>query len=74
VATALKAELEGLDGTLLLNAKQLEQVKEQEGFLVPGLASTVRVMPQMVPKLGLLDQETIQSVIAAYLWNSLAID
>jgi hypothetical protein len=33
---------------------------------VPDLAQSVRVAPHMLPKIGLLDPETIQSVINAY--------
>jgi hypothetical protein len=68
VATALKAELEGLIRTLLENAEdlQLKKMAPDEGVRVPDLAQLVRIMPHMVPKFGLLDQETIQSVGAAY--------
>jgi hypothetical protein len=68
VATALKAELEGLIRTLLENAEdlKLKKMAPDEGVRVPDLAQLVRIMPHMVPKFGLLDQETIQSVGAAY--------
>jgi hypothetical protein len=33
---------------------------------MPDMAQSVRIMPDMVPKLGLLDPETIESVITAY--------
>lgn len=66
VATALKAELAGLKETLVSNAEGLKDRPPQEVFLLPALAHSVRVLPHMLPKVGLLDPETIQSVIAAY--------
>jgi hypothetical protein len=64
VVAALKAEFSGLSGSLLSNAELLKDHKG--GFLVPDLAQSVRVAPHMLPKIGLLDPETIQSVINAY--------
>jgi hypothetical protein len=69
VAAALRAELEGLRGTYDANAKAMSQ----EGFLqpdeqiqVPDLAQSIRVMPEVVSKLGLLDETTISAVLKAY--------
>jgi hypothetical protein len=62
---ALKAELRMLKDGLLTAAESLKD--PQGGFLAPDLALSVRIMPHMLPKLGLLDTATIQSVIDAYL-------
>lgn len=65
IAAALKAELEGIDKTLLENADDLE--KGTNEFMVPDLAHQLRVMPHLLPKLGLLDDtDTIQKLINAY--------
>ena len=36
-------------------------------FLMPDLAHSIRIMPEMVSKFGLLDEETIDKVANAYL-------
>jgi hypothetical protein len=65
VAAALRAELSGLNRTLLHDAERLATPPEW-GTYTPDLAHSVRVMPHMLPKLGLLDADTIQDVIDAY--------
>jgi hypothetical protein len=66
VATALRAELAGCRRALLTNAQQLKD--PQAGtFLMPDLAHSIRIMPEMVSKFGLLDEETIDQVTNAYL-------
>jgi hypothetical protein len=77
VATALRAELVGLQRALKDNAAALiEQVLEkgdvkpieasESFFLIGDASNSVQIMPEMVSKLGLLDQETIERVIDAY--------
>src|SRR5262245_42464481 len=61
VATALKAELAGCRRALLLNAEMAGS------FVTPDLTYSIRIMPEMVSKFGLLDEETIKSVANAYL-------
>jgi hypothetical protein len=64
LAVALKAELAGLNQSLTENADDLE--KSGSDFLVPDIATSVRIMPEMLSKLGLLDPETVQNVITAH--------
>ena len=64
VALALRSELFGMKVTLLRNAENLENPKS--AFVTPDLAHSIRVMPLLLGKLGLLDAETIQHVIDIY--------
>jgi hypothetical protein len=64
LVVALKAELAGLKQSLLENADDLE--KGSSGFQVPDVATSVRIMPEMLSKLGLLDPDTVQKIIAAH--------
>jgi hypothetical protein len=64
LAVALKAELAGIKQGLVENADDLE--KGSEGFLVPDISSAVRIMPEMLSKLGLLNPQTVQKVIASH--------
>jgi hypothetical protein len=80
VATALRAELEGLHRSLKENAETLRLLQEdetlrllQEDYVkagqqinVPDLAQSIRIMPEVVSKLGLLDGKIIGAVITAY--------
>jgi hypothetical protein len=69
VATALRAELEGLHRSLKENAETLRQedyVKADQQITVPDLAQSIRIMPMVVSKLGLLDGKIIGAVITAY--------
>jgi hypothetical protein len=69
VATALRAELEGLHRTLKENAETLRQddyVKADQQVNVPDLAQSIQIMPKVVSKLGLLDRRIIDAVITAY--------
>jgi hypothetical protein len=64
VLASIKAELSRIKATLLSNVDTLD---EQRGdILVPDIAHSVRIMPHLLPKLGLLDEELIGSVIDAY--------
>ena len=64
VIWALKAELSGISETLTQNAEHLD--KHVSDFVVPDLAHSVRVMPVLLPKFGLLDVETTREVIGIY--------
>jgi hypothetical protein len=64
VASAIKAELFRISVALLRNADSLENPKDD--FVVPDIAHSVRVMPTLVSKLGLLDAETTGDVIDKY--------
>src|SRR5262250_663885 len=62
VATALRAELEALRRTLKDNAESMSQedyAKPDENVHVPDLAQSIRIMPEVLSKLGLLDGKTI---------------
>jgi len=69
LATALRAELAGLLRTLEENVDLLKKEPPEEGggFLAPDLGQSVRVMPEMLGKFGLLDVHTIRNVIDSYL-------
>jgi len=69
VATALRTELAGCRRALLTNIQELEKEDSTPGGLVemPVLAHLVWIMPRMIKKLGLLDEETIDKVANAYL-------
>jgi hypothetical protein len=64
VASALKAELSGINDTLLRNAKSLDN--PEGNFVAADIAHSVRVMPVLLPKFGLLDVETTRAVIDVY--------
>jgi hypothetical protein len=69
VATALKAELEGLRRTLNDTAETISQegyLQPDEQVQVPDLAQSIRIMPEVVSKLGLLDETIISAVLDAY--------
>ena len=69
VGTALKAELEGLHRTLNDATATISQdgyLQPDEQAQVPDLAQSIRVMPEVVSKLGLLDETTISAVLDAY--------
>jgi hypothetical protein len=65
VAVALQSELRGFHRTLTTNALELKDVKGD--FVVPELGQSIRVMPEMLSKLGHLNEDTIRLVIDAYL-------
>jgi hypothetical protein len=69
LVTALKAELAGLRRILLSNADDLQKksFESDDWILTPDVAHFVRIMPEMIDKLGLLDPEIIQSVIDAHI-------
>ena len=63
VATALRAELAGCRQALLSNSELLKKegyLTPDMNFMTPDLVHAIRIMPHMIPKLGLLDQETIR--------------
>jgi len=68
VATALKAELTNISDALLRNADDVKKkpAGPDEGFNVADLSQSVRIMPEMLQKIGLLPVETIQAVLVAY--------
>jgi hypothetical protein len=67
VATALRAELAGCRRALLTNVELLNQDRRTGIFLMPDLVQAILIMPHMIPKFGLLDEETIDKVTNAYL-------
>src|SRR5436190_7878115 len=69
VASAVRAEFEALRRTLKDNTETMRQkdyAKPDEVVNVPDLGQSIRVMPAVIPNLGLLDGKTIGVVLAAY--------
>ena len=65
LAGALKAELVGKSRSLKDNTQRVQE-RKSHNVLVPDIAQSIHIMPKVVDKLGLLDEETIISVIEAY--------
>jgi gas vesicle protein len=69
VASALRAELEGVQRVLKHQAETMRQedyAKPDEEINVPDLGQSIRIMPEAISKLGLLDGKTIGAVVTAY--------
>lgn len=66
LASALYAELVGSQRALRESGESLvsRPVEAGEGFLVP--APAIKLFPEMIPKMGLFDAETIRKVMEAY--------
>jgi hypothetical protein len=64
VASALRAELSGISETLLQNAESLDQPAGD--FVAPDIAHSVRVMPHLLPKFGLLESDVVRELIDVY--------
>jgi len=67
LASALHAELSGLHRSFVENAQHLIDYPPADdgGFVVPN--PTIRIFPEMLPKIGLLQTETIKAVMGAYI-------
>lgn len=67
-ATALRAELTGINQALMQNIANTEAQRPPSGggYYVPDLSQGIRVYPHFLPKIGLFDTETIQLVLVAY--------
>jgi hypothetical protein len=65
VAIALKAELAPMAEGLLWNARLLDDDPGPVNYIID-IAHSVQIMPQLLPKLGLLDETTIKDVTTAY--------
>jgi hypothetical protein len=65
LAAALRADLGGVKRTLLENSKSLKTPRGD--YYVPDLSHSLRVLPHVLPKLGLLKVETIGLIIDAYI-------
>src|SRR5690348_13673256 len=63
LAIALRVELAGIARTLEENAKDVREAKSD--FLVPDVRHSVRVLPELISKLGLLGPEAIQKTLDA---------
>jgi hypothetical protein len=69
ISESLRAELEGLRRTLKDNAETMSQedyAKPDECVHVQDLAQSIRIMPEVLSKLSLLDGKTIGAVVDAY--------
>lgn len=67
-ATALKAELTGINQALMQNIANTETQRPPPGggYYVPDLSQGIRAYPYVLPKIGLFDSGTIQLVLVAY--------
>jgi hypothetical protein len=65
LATVLSAELSLLKKLLLEHADGLER-GVQNAFHVTDMYSLVRILPEMLPKLGLLGHDAVTQVVTAY--------
>jgi hypothetical protein len=61
----VQSELTGFHRTLTANARELKDVKAD--FVVPELGQSIRVMPELLSKLGYLNADSIRFVMDAYL-------
>ncbi len=68
LVSAMKAELRSIEHTLTENANDLTDKKRAPAdFMVPDPAHSIRIFPEVVAKLGLLEPKTIRAVTEAYL-------
>ena len=67
-ATALKAELTGINQALMQNIANTEAQRPPPGggYYVPDFSQGIRAYPHILPKIGLFDPDTIQLVLVAY--------
>jgi hypothetical protein len=65
LAAALKAELDGIATSLEMNTEELK--KKISDFAVPNIAHSIRVLPALLSKIGLLDTEIIRKVISSHI-------
>ena len=67
-ATALRAELSGINQALMQNIANIETQRPPSGggYYVPDLSQGIRAYPHVLPKIGLFDSETIRLVLVAY--------
>jgi hypothetical protein len=67
LATGLKSELTRISKTLRESILYLrDKPSGEQGYVVPDLRRSVRMFPQTLDKLGLLDSDTLQAVFGAY--------
>jgi hypothetical protein len=64
IVSAIRAELSRLRVSLMRNAEELDHPKED--FIIPDIAHSARVMPHVLPRIWLLDSETISEVMDVY--------
>jgi glycerol-3-phosphate responsive antiterminator len=64
LAVALREELQVIHRALLQNAEAWQ--KPGDRFIGADLAHLIKVLPHVLPKLGLLSKEAVATVIAAY--------
>jgi hypothetical protein len=67
LAAAIRAELNGRARSLLSDVKRMEERPPQTTIAVPDISQSIRVLPNLTEKLGLLDGDTIEAVIDAYI-------
>jgi hypothetical protein len=74
LASALYAELQGLHRAYVENAQHLTDHKPDEdgGFMVPD--PSVKILPEMISKIGLLRADAIRKVMDAYVLTEQYLD
>ena len=65
VAAALGSELTSIRDSLVGNAERLEKDAKSD-FFVPDISQSVRLLPELKAKIGLLDAEAISAVMKAF--------
>jgi hypothetical protein len=71
VAVALLAELSGIHHELFRSSEDIQKLQnrddpKQDHFLVRDVSQAVRIFPEIISKIGLLDPDTIQRTSNAY--------
>jgi hypothetical protein len=64
IASALHAELQGMHHQLVKDVENLKELPLHKGYLVP--KPLIKILPEVLPKIGLLRSNTVHAVIEAY--------
>lgn len=68
VAAALRAELGTIHRALVENATMLREraPSTDDGVLVPNLSDLIKIMPELLSRIGLLGYDTVREVMRSY--------
>jgi hypothetical protein len=68
IVSALRAELGSIQMTLIGNADRVKSHPPTpgDGFVVPDISHSVKVFPHVLPKIGLLNGDSVRRVVDAY--------
>ena len=67
IIAALRAELSAVEESLLNNAQKLEGQITPTDFYVPDISDSVRILPQLTEKLGILGEDAVSAVMKAFM-------